>query len=230
MGTIYRVRHGQASFGAADYDRLSDRGVAQACRLGQALKDAGVCGARVICGSLSRHRATAIHCLSGGGVIADPDIRPEWNEFDHLALLRAAWPRYADMALLQQDLAGSASPHRRFQEIFETAMARWVDGAHDADYAETWPAFQQRCRQALNRLCGELSARQDALVFTSGGPIAVIAQALLGLQTPVALSLNAVLVNTGVTQLHVGRQGPRLTVFNAHEHLRQAGREWVTHR
>jgi hypothetical protein len=39
----------------------------------------------------------------------------------------------------------------------------------------------------------------------------------------VALALNAVLVNTGVTQLHVGR-GPRLTVFNAHEHLRQAGR------
>lgn len=230
MGTIYLVRHGQASFGAADYDRLSDRGVAQARRLGQALKDAGVCGARVICGSLSRHRATAIHCLAGSGVIADPDIRPEWNEFDHLALLRAAWPRYADMALLQQDLAGSASPHRRFQEIFETAMARWVDGAHDADYAETWPAFQQRCRQALDRLCGELPARQDALVFTSGGPIAVIAQALLGLQTPVALSLNAVLVNTGVTQLHVGRQGPRLTVFNAHEHLRQAGREWVTHR
>ena len=99
MGTIYLVRHGQASFGAADYDRLSDRGVAQARRLGQALKGAGVCGARVICGSLSRHRATAIHCLAGGGVIADPDIRPEWNEFDHLALLRAAWPRYADMAL-----------------------------------------------------------------------------------------------------------------------------------
>nr|WP_256489954.1 histidine phosphatase family protein [Ideonella oryzae] len=224
------VRHGQASFGAEDYDRLSDRGVAQARRLGQALKGAGVCGARVICGSLSRHRATAIHCLSGAGVIADPDVRPEWNEFDHLALLRAAWPAYGDMTQLRQDLAGSAAPRQRFQEIFETAMARWVDGVHDADYPETWPAFQQRCRQALDRLCEELPAQEDALVFTSGGPIAVIAQTLLGLQTPVALGLNAVLVNTGVTQLQVGRRGPRLTVFNAHEHLRQVGRDWITHR
>jgi len=230
VGTVYLVRHGQASFGAEDYDRLSDRGVAQARRLGQSFKASGLGDVRVISGSLSRHRATAIHCLAGCGVVADPDIRPEWNEFDHLALLRAAWPAHGDMAQLQQDLATSAAPQQRFQEIFETAMARWVAGKHDADYPETWPAFQQRCRQALDRLCEELPTHQDALVFTSGGPIAVIAQALLGLQTPVALGLNAVLVNTGVTQLYVGRRGPRLTVFNAHEHLRQAGRDWVTHR
>ena len=230
MGAIYLVRHGQASFGAQDYDRLSDRGVAQSRCLGRSLKAAGLDAAQVVSGSLRRHRDTAVHCLAGGGVIADPDIRPEWNEFDHLALLRAACARHGDMAALQQEIAAAPAPRQRFQEIFEAAMARWVGGRYDADYPETWPAFQQRCRQALARLCEEMTPGQDALVFTSGGPIAVIAQALLGLQTPVALGLNAVLVNTGVTQLHVGRRGPRLTVFNAHDHLRLAGRDWVTHR
>ena len=34
MGTLALVRHGQASFGASEYDRLSDRGAEQARALG----------------------------------------------------------------------------------------------------------------------------------------------------------------------------------------------------
>ena len=34
MGTLYLVRHGQASFGADDYDQLSPLGLQQAQRLG----------------------------------------------------------------------------------------------------------------------------------------------------------------------------------------------------
>ena len=30
MSAVYLIRHGQASFGAADYDRLSERGEQQA--------------------------------------------------------------------------------------------------------------------------------------------------------------------------------------------------------
>ena len=35
MGTLHLVRHGQASFGSDDYDRLSDLGVRQCRRLGE---------------------------------------------------------------------------------------------------------------------------------------------------------------------------------------------------
>ena len=35
MGTLYLVRHGQASFGADDYDVLSPLGHQQALRLGE---------------------------------------------------------------------------------------------------------------------------------------------------------------------------------------------------
>jgi len=35
MGTLYLVRHGQASFGAADYDNLSELGHKQSARLGE---------------------------------------------------------------------------------------------------------------------------------------------------------------------------------------------------
>ena len=38
MGTLYLVRHGQASFGADDYDQLSPLGQQQAVRLGEYLR------------------------------------------------------------------------------------------------------------------------------------------------------------------------------------------------
>ena len=42
MGTLYLVRHGQASFGAEDYDQLSELGRRQSVRLGQYLRDKGL--------------------------------------------------------------------------------------------------------------------------------------------------------------------------------------------
>ncbi|MFM8823411.1 MAG: histidine phosphatase family protein, partial [Limnohabitans sp.] len=40
MGQLTWVRHGQASFGAEDYDQLSDLGKRQSIRLGQCWKQA----------------------------------------------------------------------------------------------------------------------------------------------------------------------------------------------
>jgi broad specificity phosphatase PhoE len=41
MGTLYLVRHGQASFGADDYDQLSALGRRQSVRLGEYLRGKG---------------------------------------------------------------------------------------------------------------------------------------------------------------------------------------------
>ncbi len=230
MGAIVLIRHGQASFGAEDYDRLSDLGVAQSRRLGQALKAMGLQASRVVCGRLRRHRDTAIHCLAGTGAIVEPEVRAAWDEFDHLAVLRAAWPRYTELAALRADMAAAPSPPRFFQDVFTQAVTRWVSGAHDAEYPEPWAAFQARCRDGLLHLQEELGPTQAVLVFTSGGPIAAVMQAVLDLATPAALALNAALVNTGVTRLASGRGGARLVSFNTHDHLLQVGPDWVTHR
>ena len=52
-----RIRHGQASFGAEDYDVLSDHGEEQARRLGSSL--ASLSPDLVVHGSLKRQRDTA---------------------------------------------------------------------------------------------------------------------------------------------------------------------------
>ena len=59
MGLILLVRHGQASWGAADYDQLSPLGEKQGEVLGSWLAKAGVRPTRLVGGTMRRHRQTA---------------------------------------------------------------------------------------------------------------------------------------------------------------------------
>ena len=58
MGHLYLVRHGQASFGAEDYDQLSAMGQQQSVRLGHYWRDKGLTFDTVLTGTLQRQRQT----------------------------------------------------------------------------------------------------------------------------------------------------------------------------
>ena len=58
MSAVYLVRHGQASFGAADYDQLSALGEQQARVLGQVLATQSASISRVASGGM---RLSLIH-------------------------------------------------------------------------------------------------------------------------------------------------------------------------
>ena len=59
MGEVVLVRHGQASFGAEDYDRLSPLGHQQSAWLGEYFVAHGMAFDTVWRGQLRRHRETA---------------------------------------------------------------------------------------------------------------------------------------------------------------------------
>lgn len=63
MGNIYLIRHGQASFGADDYDVLSPTGIRQAESLGKHLAALDLSFVRCLSGSLQRQRHTATTAL-----------------------------------------------------------------------------------------------------------------------------------------------------------------------
>lgn len=58
MGTLYLVRHGQASFGADDYDVLSPLGHQQALRLGEYFAAKGMVFDAALTGTLQRQIST----------------------------------------------------------------------------------------------------------------------------------------------------------------------------
>jgi broad specificity phosphatase PhoE len=230
MSAVYLIRHGQASFGAADYDRLSERGELQARVLGGALSHLSPRIGALVSGDMLRHRQTAQGCLQAMGHSAQWQVDAGWNEFDHVSVVTALRPDYADPEVLRAELMAQPDPHRAFQTMFEQAVVRWVSGEHDDDYAETWQAFRARGKAALARLLEALPQGSDALVFTSGGPIAALAQQLLHIPDSDGFRLNWGLVNCGVTKLVRGRDGVRLSTLNGHAHFEGEHAALVTYR
>jgi broad specificity phosphatase PhoE len=219
MGAIYLIRHAQASFGATDYDQLSDVGSIQSRVLGESLLIRGPRTDRIVCGTMRRHEQTAEGCLRAMGLAANWASDPGWNEYDAKDVMGAYDARYRDATAMAAELAASDNPRRRFQEIFALAMDRWVSGAHDSDYAESWPAFRTRVGDALGRVSASLAKSQGALVFTSGGPIAVACAALLNLSAQDALRLNTRLANAAITKLLWSGQTIHLSTINEHGHF-----------
>jgi broad specificity phosphatase PhoE len=209
MGQILLVRHGQASWGADDYDVLSPTGEEQSAVLGRAL--AGVEPGEVVHGVMQRPRRTAELVAEAAGWSAPFREDPRWNEMDHLAIL-AAHPREGG-----SDPGGE--PDRvQFQAWFEAATDRWTSGGFDDEYAESFPVFRARVAAALADLVGS-SAEGTTVVVTSGGPISAVTVDLLDAGTPTYTRLAPVVVNTSVTRLVTGRRGLTLVSFNEHTHL-----------
>ncbi|MGB0211384.1 histidine phosphatase family protein [Algiphilus sp.] len=230
MGAVYLIRHGQASFGKADYDQLSDTGMRQASRLGEALSLRLPHPDVVVCGGMLRHQQTAAKALAAMGLPPEWETDTRWNEFDHDEIIRVYEPRYANHAVLTADLARTLKPRRAFQDMFAKAVGRWIDGAHDDDYVEAWPTFCTRVKNASDELCGRLGRGRSAFVFTSGGVITSLAADLMKLGTRETMRLNWTIANASVSKLIFSDRGVYLSTLNEHAHFEGEHRELITYR
>lgn len=223
MAQIFLVRHGQASFGAADYDQLSELGTEQSRLLGAWFAQCGIGFDRVVVGGLRRHRQTAEACLA-----AMPQAPADWiedpglEEYDHVQMLSLSRPDLQQKAAMGGYLAQHDNPRRAFQQLFEDAMMRWMSGQYDHEYRESWSAFRGRCVGALQRVLADTDRSRRAVVFTSGGPISAIAQELLGLSDARTAALNWTVANSAVTKLLHSPGQISLSYLNAYPHLEQA--------
>jgi len=225
MGQIYLVRHGQASFGAANYDQLSELGYEQARLLGQWYANSHQAFHKVVTGGMVRHRQTADTCMAElpKPALADTEwvTDDDFAEFDHHEVLLRHCPEFGDAAAFKALMASHVDPSRALEHLFRAAMQRWMGGWHDDEYTETWPDFRRRCVRALERL-DTPGGKQTTIVFTSGGVISTLMQHLLGLQDFQVMELNWTLANCGVTRL-LQRPGQfTLSYLNNYSHL-----EWL---
>ncbi|WP_092142975.1 histidine phosphatase family protein [Cupriavidus sp. YR651] len=217
MATLFLVRHGQASFGAANYDCLSDVGRQQARWLGEYFRDRGISFRRVIAGTLVRQQDTATGILAGMGA-ADTVVASHagLNEYDGEALYRS-FTQGADHRAHQN------GDYQDYWRTFRAAFAAWTQDKLTG-MPETWSEFGARMQAALTHAT-EGAAREDALlVVSSGGAIGRAVADLLGAPTQTAIELNLQFRNTGFCELIVGRDTQRLLSFNNVPHLERAER------
>ena len=216
MPVICLVRHGQASFGAEDYDELSDVGRAQSEVVGRELGRRGLRSPVVVHGTLRRQRDTAALAVAAGRLTAEVRVDGRWDEYDHVELVQRYAP--ADMTT-----DGSS---RGVQDVLDAALRAWVEAGDDGG----WPAFSGGASSALRELADGLGSGRDAVVFTSGGILAAVCSRLLGLAPEGVVALNRVTANAAITKLVSGRSGTSLLTFNDHAHFEGETRGLLTYR
>jgi broad specificity phosphatase PhoE len=207
VGAILLVRHGQASFGAADYDLLSPSGEHQARRLGAALAARGVRPDAVISGSLQRQRASADALTGAAGWPVEVSVDASWDEFELSGLVPA-------MSEGQQPRDREA-----FQDALEAGMHRWAGATGAPRTGMSFADFSARAESGLRTAAERQPRGATTLVVTSAGVIGWLAASLLGAGVEQWVRLNRVCVNTGVSTLISGRRGISLVAFNDHSHL-----------
>jgi len=198
------IRHGQASFGAENYDVLSDLGRAQARAAGDWLRQMDWVPDRVVTGTLSRQIDTA-HEM---GVGSAPERHAGLNEYDFGDLLTARF-KYGVPDMVQ----GDRKTH--FRTLRETVFA-WQRGEIENPY-ETWPQFAARV-EAARRFAVDTTHVKRVLVVSSGGVIGQMVATALGAPDAQMMHLNLQIKNAAITRFMFSDKLFSLSEFNATPH------------
>lgn len=216
MPALYLVRHGQASFGTDDYDRLSELGWQQSRWLGEHLAALGRRFDRVYMGSLRRHRETWEGIAQGAGYAHAPEVRPGLNEYQ-AELILSAWlpPARAEEARQNPD-------RRAHFRLLREALNAWAAGRLEAHGHLPYAEFVAGVRGVLDE--ARASDAENVLVVSSGGPISAAVGEVLGLAPHMVVELNLQARNSSLTELRANARAMHCVSFNNIPHLERADR------
>lgn len=221
MGTLYLVRHGQASFGADDYDRLSPLGMQQSVRLGEYWRAHGLRWEAVLTGTLRRHRQTWEGIAQGMGEAPEVQAWPGLNEYDSAALIEALPVRPTEPPTTPEG-------YRQHFRLLRDALRQWMAGVISPRGMPRYEAFVAGVTAALEHV---RTRHQGAvLIVSSGGPIATAVGHVLGTSPETTVELNLRMRNTSVTEFDYNPKRHALVSFNTLPHLNTPElRDWITH-
>ena len=220
MGTVYLVRHGQASFGADDYDQLSPLGWQQSVRLGEHFRELGLRFDAALTGTLRRHRQTWSGLSQGLGWEAEPLAWPGLNEYDSAALIEALHVQLPEAPTTPEG-------YRQHFRLLRDALRQWMAGVLTPRGMPSYADFVAGVSAALDHV--RQHHEGNVLVVSSGGPISTAVGQLLGTSPETTIELNLRMRNTSVTELAYNPKRHTLVSFNTLPHLSRPDlQDWIT--
>lgn len=235
MATIYLIRHGQASFGAEDYDRLSPLGQRQAQVVGEYLRDHGIAFDAVFSGDLSRQRETARLAAASHAADVPHHIDPRFNEIQNDEQVKYLIPEVVKtnpgvQALVDKGLSSS----KDYQKVIDAVFNHWVSPDCDEPRIQSWNDYSGSVRQAVQDLIEQQGGGRTVGIFTSGGTIATIVAQVLGLSGEHTYKFYEPIFNCSISQLFYSSSRVSLSYFNDRSFLQvlgsQRGESLVTYR
>lgn len=224
MSVLYLMRHGQASFGSSNYDRLSDLGRRQSVVTGQYLERLGMHFDAAYSGAMARQRDTAQAVFDQLSDPPDLRITKCFNEYDSGPIISALAPLMGrEDPAISQAIDRMFEDRRSFQLVYEGAMRRWIAGDCDVKGAETWRSFLERVESGLGEVRADQQGGKKVLLFTSGGPISAVMRRALRLPDQSALEVTWLIKNASVSSFLFDRRNISLSTFNCTAHLDERG-------
>lgn len=224
MATIYLFRHGQASFGSDDYDKLSPLGERQATLLGQYLRDSGVVLDAAYSGDLLRQRETARLALASQQAEVPHQVDPRFNEINNDEQLRYLLPEVVKAdpglrALVDRGLSSS----KDYQKVIDAVFNHWVSPRCRETRIQSWADYSSQVASALQELMASQGSGKTLGIFTSGGTIATMVAQVLGLSGEQTYQFYEPIFNCSVTQIFYNGRKTSLSYFNDRSWLQLQG-------
>jgi broad specificity phosphatase PhoE len=223
MPTLYLVRHGQASFGADDYDHLSDLGQQQSEQLGRYFNTKGLRFDACYTGTLRRHAQTYAGIAQGMGMEQVAQQRPGLNEYDSEAVLAAIHPQ----PLSRERTAENYRHHFR---LLREGLDAWMQGRVQPKGMVSYGDFVTGITDVLDEVRAQFGAQDDAriLIVSSGGPISTAVGHVLATPAQTTIELNLRIRNSSVTEFAFTPKRHMLVTYNTLPHLEDKP-DWVTY-
>ena len=221
MGTLYLVRHGQASFGADDYDVLSPLGLQQAKRLGEYFKTKGIAFDAAFSGTLQRQISTLEGICDGMGSKPDAIRWPGLNEYDSHAVI-------ATVHAGKLEKPTSPEQYRHHFRLLKDGLAQWMNGVVSPVGMPSYSDFVLGVSSALDHV--RKNCTGNVLLVSSGGPIATAVGHVLGCPPESTIELNLRIRNSSVTEFAFTPKRHMLVTYNTLPHLNEPEHaDWLTY-
>jgi len=221
MGTLYLVRHGQASFGADDYDVLSPLGHQQALRLGEYFAAKGMAFDAALTGTLKRQISTYEGICKG--MQATPQAL-QWsglNEYDSHAVIATVHPG-------KLEKPHSPEQYRHHFRLLKDGLKQWMDGVVSPQGMPSYSEFVGGVTSALDHV--RKNCNGHVLLVSSGGPISTAVGHVLGCSPEATIELNLRIRNASVTEFAFTPKRHMLVTYNTLPHLDAPEySDWVTY-
>ena len=221
MGTLYLVRHGQASFGADDYDVLSPLGQQQSLRLGEYFRFKGLIFDAALTGTLKRQLQTYAGICKGMGVEPAAGRWPGLNEYDSHAVIEAIHPHPLEKP-------NSPEMYRQHFRLLKDGLAQWMAGVVSPRGMPSYGDFVAGVTSALDHV--RKNHEGNVLLVSSGGPIATAVGHVLGTSPETTIELNLRIRNCSITEFAFTPKRHMLVTYNTLPHLDAPEHAaWVTY-
>jgi|TARA_B110000037_G_scaffold214610_1_gene270765 broad specificity phosphatase PhoE len=218
MSELYLVRHAQASFGADNYDQLSDHGHQQSRWLGDYMGMRGLKFDTLLVGNMVRHHETM------NGICAGMDIDgsgrlvlPGLNEYNFVAMIDSYKTTNGDDPMFQS-IADNPKDNRYHFRLLRKVLSLWTQDKIE-NLPESWGDFKARVLDAQQQIKAMANSGNSVLAIGSGGSISAFVGLVLGIPDENIFDLNLQYKNTAISHFFFNKKKMNLTGFNSIPHL-----------